>query len=184
MLIAQPFIAFASFVAAYPWLWENPVGRTWRLFAFRSSEMDAQTSAWPNALTESPFEALARFGYKLTYTHSTSQKALQQVYDWLGFERTAVGFDLVLAAAGVAILVWGLGRYGLWTPRALVTILVFGELALLAIGMKADFYRYHLPVVMIVSVPLAVAVGALWDIATARRMVRREANDPVLEGAQ
>jgi 4-amino-4-deoxy-L-arabinose transferase-like glycosyltransferase len=52
MLIAQPFIAFFAFVAAYPWLWENPLGRTWRLFAFRSGEMDAQTSAWPNALTE------------------------------------------------------------------------------------------------------------------------------------
>ncbi len=165
MLVAQPFIAFATFVAIYPWTWENPIGRTWRLFAFRSSEMDVQTSAWPNALTEGPLQALARFGYKLTYTHSTSQKALQHIYDWAGLDRTAVGFDLVLAAAGAVILLWVIARTGLWTPQALVAMLMFGELAILAIGMKADFYRYHLPVVMIVSACLGVTVGTAWNYA-------------------
>lgn len=167
MLVAQPFIAFASFVAIYPWLWENPIGRAWRLFAFRSSEMDAQTSAWPNALAEGPFESLGRFGYKLTYTHSTSQKALQHVYDWIGIERTAVGIDLVLAAAGVVILLWTIAKTGLWTPQALVAMLLFGEIAILAIGMKADFYRYHLPVVMIVSACISVGVGTGFSYAMA-----------------
>lgn len=171
MLVAQPFIAFATFVAIYPWTWENPIGRTWRLFAFRSGEMDVQTSAWPNALTEGPLQALARFGYKLTYTHSTSQKALQHTYYWLGIERTAVGFDLVLAAAGAVILLWFIARKGLWTPQALVAMLLFGELAILALGMKADFYRYHLPVVMIVSACISVSVGTAWKyiLAFARR---------------
>ena len=176
MLIAQPFIAFFAFVAAYPWLWENPIGRTWRLFVFRSGEMDAQTSAWPNALTDGPFEAIARFGYKLTYTHSTSQKALQQVFDWLGIERTAVGIDLVLAAAGAAILLTTIARRGLWTPHALVAMLMFGEIAILALGMKADFYRYHLPVVMIVSACIAVAVGTGWSMA--HSLVRRRSLSP------
>lgn len=171
MLVAQPFIAFATFVAIYPWTWENPIGRTWRLFAFRSSEMDVQTSAWPNALTEGPLQALARFGYKLTYTHSTSQKALQHIYDWIGIDRTAVGFDLVLAAAGAVILLWFIAKNGLWTPQALVAMLLFGELAILALGMKADFYRYHLPVVMIVSACISVSVGTAWKytLAFARR---------------
>lgn len=164
MLIAQPVIAFAAFVAVYPWLWVNPIERTWRLFAFRSGEMDAQTSAWPNALTDGPLHALARFGYKLTYTHSTSQKAMQAFYDWAGINRTAVGFDLVLAAAGAVILLWIVAKRGLWTPHALVACLLFGELALLAIGMKADFYRYHLPVVMIVAVCIAMSVGPAWDV--------------------
>ncbi len=176
MLIAQPFVAFFAFVAAYPWLWENPVGRTWRLFAFRSGEMDAQTSAWPNALTDGPFEALARFGYKLTYTHSTSQKAIQQTYDWIGIERTAVGIDLVLAAAGAAILLTAIARRGLWTPHALVAMLMFGEVAILALGMKADFYRYHLPVVMIVSACIAITVGTGWSMAF--NLVRRRGLAP------
>ena len=167
MLIAQPFIAFAAFVAIYPWLWENPIGRAYRLFKFRSAEMTVQTTAWPNALAEGPLESLARFGHKLTYTHSTSQKALQQIFDWVGTERTAVGFDLVLAAAGAVILLWYIARTGLWTPQALVAMLLFGELCILAIGMKADFYRYHLPVVMIVSACIAVSVGTAWSYAVA-----------------
>ena len=173
MLIAQPFIAFAAFVTIYPWLWENPIRRTYRLFAFRSSEMDVQTSAWPNALVENPLDALAHFGYKLTYTHSTSQKALTHVYDWLGIDRTPVGIDLVLAAAGTVLLLWHIGRYGLWTPHALVSILMAGELAILALGMKADFYRYHLPVVMIVATLLGYCVGIAWEAVFAWATHRR-----------
>lgn len=179
MLIAQPVIAFAAFVAIYPWTWVNPIERTWRLFAFRSSEMDAQTAAWPNALTEGPLHALARFGHKLTYTHSTSQKAIQAFYDWAGVERVAVGIDLVVAAAGAVILLWLIARGGLWTPEALVGCLLLGELAMLAIGMKADFYRYHLPVVMIVSACVAMAVGTGWNFAL--NLLRRRS--PVLQKA-
>lgn len=178
MLISQPFIAFAAFVAIYPWLWENPLRRTWRLFEFRSSEMDAQTSAWPNALVDNPLDALAHFGYKLTYTHSTSQKALQHIYDWLGIDRTAVGFDLVLASAGIVMLLWYVGRYGLWTPTALVSILMAGEIAILALGMKADFYRYHLPVVMIVSALLSYPIGMSWELLHAWVSQRQEAPAP------
>lgn len=163
MLIAQPLIAFVTFIAVYPWTWVNPIERTWRLFSFRAGEMDAQSSAWPSAQTEGPLDALARFGHKLTYTHSTSQKAMQHVYDWIGIERTAVGFDLLLAAAGGVVLLWIVARNGLWTPHALVACLLFGELAILAIGMNADFYRYHLPVVMIASACIAVSVGSAWD---------------------
>lgn len=181
MLISQPFIAFAAFVAIYPWLWPNPIERTWRLFSFRSGEMDAQTSAWPNALTEGPLDALSRFGYKLTYTHSTSQKALQHLYDWAGIDRIAVGIDVVLAAAGVVILLWIVAQSGLWSPHALVGCLLLGELALLAIGMKADFYRYHLPVVMIVSAGVAVSVGTAWNAILHLVRQRHEAASPSIQ---
>jgi uncharacterized membrane protein len=179
-LMAQPVIAFAAFVGIYPWLWENPVARTYRLFEFRSSEMDTQTTAWPNALVDGPLHALARFGYKLTYTHSTSQKALQHVYDALGIARTAVGFDLVLAAAGAVILLWWVARDGLWTGRALVSVLLIGELTLLAFGMKADFYRYHLPVVVIVAASLSVSTGMAWERISALATRPREVKNPLL----
>jgi hypothetical protein len=123
-------------------------------------------------------QALARFGYKLTYTHSTTQKALQHIYDWAGFERTAVGIDLALAAAGAVILLWFIARMGLWTPQALVTMLLFGELAILALGMRADFYRYHLPVVMIVSACIGVTVGTAWNYALAFARRRNFASAP------
>lgn len=163
MLIAQPFIAFAAFVAIYPWTWVNPIERTWRLFSFRAGEMEAQTEAWPGVQTSGPLDALSRFGSKLTYTNSTSQKAIQYVYDWIGIDRTAVGVDLIFAAAGGVILLWIVAKRGLWTPQALVACLIVGELALLAIGMRADFYRYHLPVVMLASACISVSVGTAWS---------------------
>lgn len=180
MLIAQPFIAFAAFTAIYPWTWVNPLERTWRLFSFRAGEMEAQSTAWPGSLTEGPFDALARFGQKLTYTHSTSQKAIQHLYDWFGIDRVAVGIDLLFAAAGGVILLWIVASKGLWTPYALVACLLLGELMILAIGMNADFYRYHLPVVMIASACIAVSTGHIWNLAIVLIRRRRIVSEPTM----
>ncbi|MFX4053975.1 hypothetical protein ACJB0U_11260, partial [Streptococcus suis] len=49
MMVAQPVIAFAAFVLSYPFLWPDPIGRTWRLYAFRAEEMASQNAAWPTA---------------------------------------------------------------------------------------------------------------------------------------
>ncbi|MDP9364113.1 MAG: glycosyltransferase family 39 protein, partial [Chloroflexota bacterium] len=41
-LLAVPPVALAAFVAAYPYLWPDPVGRTLNLFLFRAQEMESQ----------------------------------------------------------------------------------------------------------------------------------------------
>src|SRR5690606_8002507 len=139
------------FVLSYPYLWPNPISRSWRLYEFRAEEMESQNAAWPEASVNGPLDSLARFGHKLTYTHSTSQKALAQVYEWLGIDRVPVGFDMVFAAVGIVVLVWWVARRGFWTPAAMVALLMGAEAGALVVGMKTDFYRYHLPIVVIMA---------------------------------
>ena len=46
MLVAVPAIAVATFVASYPYLWPDPVGRTEKLFEFRVREMRSQATRY------------------------------------------------------------------------------------------------------------------------------------------
>lgn len=163
MLLAQPVIAFATFVLSYPFLWPDPFTRTWRLFAFRAEEMDAQSAAWPETAVTSPLDSLARFGDKLTNTHSTSQRVLAQIYDWLNIDRVPVGLDFIPATAGIVLLVWFVARKGFWTPIAMVALLMGAEAGALVVGMKTDFYRYHLPIVLIMAGCIGISSGTLWS---------------------
>lgn len=180
MLVAQPAIAFAAFVLSYPFLWPSPIARAWRLFEFRAEEMASQSAAWPGTAVAGPLDSLARFGYKLTYTHSTSQKTMAQVYEWLGIERIPVGLDFVPAVAGIVLLVWWVARHGFWTPPAMVALLMGAQAGALVVGMQTDFYRYHLPIVVIMAGCIGVGTGALWDgIKHLVRMQDRRVARPV-----
>jgi 4-amino-4-deoxy-L-arabinose transferase-like glycosyltransferase len=170
-MLAQPAIAFAAFVLSYPYLWPNPIARAWRLFEFRAEEMASQSAAWPGTAVDGPLDALARFGSRLTYTHSTSQRAMAQIYDWLGIDRVPVGLDFVPAAAGVVLLVWWVARKGLWTPAAMVALLMGAQAGALVLGMRTDFYRYHLPIIVIMAGCIGVGTGLLWDGVTT--LIRR-----------
>lgn len=161
-LVLQPVIAFATFVIAYPYLWPSPIRRTWELFQFRSVEMQAQAAAWPELAVTSPLDALGRFGQGLTYTDSTTQRFAQSILDAFGINRTASGVDFIPVAAGVILLVWWVIRRGLWTPTALVSLLMAAEAGAIIVGMGTDFYRYHLPIVAIMAVCIAVSGGAGW----------------------
>lgn len=166
MMLAQPVIAFATFVLSYPFLWPNPIARTWRLYEFRAEEMASQNAAWPEASVSGPLDSLGRFGHKLTYTHSTSRKVIAQVYEWFGIDRAPVGLDMVAAAAGIVLLVWWVARRGFWTPAAMVALLMGAEAGALVVGMKTDFYRYHLPIVVIMAGCIGVSTGTLWSAVT------------------
>ena len=162
-LLAQPLIAFATFVASYPFLWPSPIRRTWDLYAFRATEMSDQSAAWPSTAVTSPLDALGRFGQYLTERHSTSRRFLQLIYDRLDIDRVASGFDFIPAAAGIVVLIWWIGRRGLWSPAAMVALLMGAEAGALVIGMKTDFYRYHLPIVVIMAGCIGVSTGAGWS---------------------
>jgi 4-amino-4-deoxy-L-arabinose transferase-like glycosyltransferase len=163
MMLAQPVIALATFVISYPYLWPNPITRTWKLYEFRATEMDDQNAAWPGASVADPLDSLSRFGKKLTETHSTSQKALVQIYEWLGIDRVPVGLDFIPAVAGIVLLIWWVARKGFWTPAAMVALLMGAEAGALVLGMKTDFYRYHLPIVVIMAACIGVSTGTLWS---------------------
>ncbi|HVL24000.1 MAG TPA: phospholipid carrier-dependent glycosyltransferase [Thermomicrobiales bacterium] len=162
-LLLQPVIAFATFVAVYPFLWPDPIRRTWELFQFRATEMQGQATAWPEVAVTSPLDAVGRFGARLTEIDSTTKRLVQVLYDVIGIERTATGIDFIPAIAGLILLLFWVIKYGFWTPTALVTLLMGAEVGAMAVGMGTDFYRYHLPIVVIMAIWIAVATGAAWD---------------------
>ena len=163
MLLAQPIIAFATFVAVYPYLWPSPIRRTWALFEFRAIEMQGQAEAWPNVKVTSPLNAIARFGARLTEMDSTSKRLLQPIYDAVGIDRIATGLDYIPAVAGLLLLIWWVMTRGFWTPTALVALLTGAEVGAMVVGMGTDFYRYHLPIVVILAIWIGVSTGVLWE---------------------
>lgn len=161
-MAAQPLIAFATFVAIYPYLWPAPIRRTWELYAFRATEMAGQGAAWPNTAVSSPLDALGRFGNYLAHT-ATSRRLLGPLAGLFGFDRGPSGLDYIPAVAGLLILLWWVAKRGFWTPAAMVALLMGAEAATLIFGMKTDFYRYHLPIVAIMAVCITISVGAGWS---------------------
>lgn len=176
-MLAQPVIAFATFVASYPWLWPSPIRRTWDLYAFRAGEMADQSAAWPKTAVTSPLDALGRFGRYLTDTHSTSRRFLQLLYDRFDIDRVATGYDFIPAVAGLVLLLWWVGKRGFWSPAAMVALLMGAEAGTLVLGMKTDFYRYHLPIIVIMAGCIGVSSGAGWS--TLVHLVRHRQPHPV-----
>jgi 4-amino-4-deoxy-L-arabinose transferase-like glycosyltransferase len=162
-LLAQPVVALTTFVASYPYLWPAPIRRTWNLYAFRASEMEGQSEAWPEVAVASPLDALGRFGRYLTNDRSVTGSIIQFVYDGLGIDHAATGLDYIPAVAGIVILIWWIAKRGFWTPAAMVGLLMGAEAGALVFGMKTDFYRYHLPIVIIMAGCIGIGTGTAWS---------------------
>lgn len=161
-LLWQPVIAFLAFIASYPYLWPSPIRRTWDLYAFRAGEMADQGEAWPETAVASPLDALGRFGDALTETYSSSRWLIKVTYHRLGIDAIPTGYDFIPVAAGVVILLWWTFRRGFWTPASMVAMLMLAEAAILVVGMRTDFYRYHLPIMAIMAGCIAVSTGTAW----------------------
>ena len=166
-LLPQPVLAFAVFVAAFPYLWVDPIGRSYHMFTQRADEMLSQGTIWPDLAVGSPLEALARIGLRLGVTSSTSGRLGSSLTSMLSFEHAtahvAYGLDFLPALAGVVLLGALVVRYGLRSPYALIALLMGSEVGAIAIGMKADFNRYHLPIVLIMGICIAVSTSTCWN---------------------
>lgn len=170
-LLVQPIVAFIVFVLSYPYLWSEPIRRTWNLYAFRASEMGSQSSAWPQAAVDGPINALGRFGNYLTNSASTSRRLTRFFAEKFDLDTIPPGIDYIPAVAGLVILLWWVGKRGFWTPSAMVALLMGAEAGTLIFGMKTDFYRYHLPIVVIMAVCIGVSTGTGWSAFV--RLIRR-----------
>ncbi len=168
LLVAQPAIAFAVFVLANPYLWPNPIGRTMELVNFRRSEMDGQSSAWPIAAVENPLVAFQRTGRRFNLDYSSSLR----VQDWFANTTssvpTTVSLDVIVMVAGVIVLIALVVKRGLWSPTALSAFLMAASSAAIIVGMGVDFYRYFLPLLIVLAVCFGVAMGAAFDLARER----------------
>lgn len=167
-LLWQPVIAMATFVLVYPYLWPRPIARAWSLFALRSEEMDEQSAAWPTAAVEHPGVAVARIFDRLTWEFSTTGDVVQGVSGWLGFATEPPGIDIPIAIVGAGILAWLSIKRGLDSGTALAALVLAGQMAAIILGMKVDFYRYHLPVALGICVLGGLAIHMLWQQLAAR----------------
>src|SRR5919112_4567588 len=61
-LLVQPPLAAATFIAAFPYLWPDPIRRTRELFEFRAIEMYNQGVLWSELYVDGPIDALGRIG--------------------------------------------------------------------------------------------------------------------------
>ncbi len=178
LLIVQPLIAYATFVIAYPYLWPEPIRRTWNLFQLRTQEMDEQSAAWPNVAIANPFEAMERIYSRLTWQFSTTGNLAEGALGRLGIDTSVWGIDLPLAVLGIGVLAWLVIRRGLTSGTALLAYLLAGQVGAIVVGMKVDFYRYHLPIVLAVAILAGLGVQLAWAWLAQRGTIRTWAFTP------
>lgn len=174
MLLAQPIIAFATFVIVSPYLWPDPIRRTFYLFEFRRDEMVGQGNNWPSVAVANPAAAVGRIGKRLNEDFSTTEQLQRWFGDIIGVDLPVIGFDLLLASIGGLLLVLIVFRRGVRSPHALTAGLMLTELAIVVLGMGSDFYRYYLPVVLIVAILVGVFAGEGWNGARSLLRARRD----------
>jgi len=86
------------------------------------------------------------------------------------------GYDLPFAIAGLAIFAVVAFRRGFSHPHFVTFATLGGQALLILTGLRVDFDRYYLPLVMAGAVCLGVGVGQgwLWAEAAWSRLGRRE----------
>jgi 4-amino-4-deoxy-L-arabinose transferase-like glycosyltransferase len=181
MLLSLPVVAFATFVAVYPYLWPSPIARTINLFDFRVQEMANQGQAWGWLRVESRAEAFRRVGITLSDTYSTSGRIIAKLAHGFGIERNPVGIDLLVAIAGLELLIALIICRGLLGPHLMTLLVLGGQSAVTVLGMRADFARYHLPILLFAAVCIGLVGGQLWE-ALARSTVRERARSLIYAG--
>lgn len=168
MLIIQPIIAIATFVLSYPYLWPAPVTRTWNLFKLRTEEMAEQSAAWPEVTVDHPLDALVRVYDRLTWEFSTTGNVAETAVGWFAGPTEIWGFDLVLTVVGIVALTRLTLKRGLTSGTALAAYLLAGQTSAILVGMRVDFYRYHLPIVLASMILCGLGVQMLWQVLADR----------------
>lgn len=158
MLTSISFVAGATFVLIYPYLWPDPIGRTLKLLDFRTAEMANQGVINPGLKVSGPIQAIDRTWTFLGNRWSGTQEFLKTV-GLPGLGHALSQLDVWLAMFGLLILAYLAFRKGIQSPHFIVLILILTETATIIVTMKTDFERYYLPIVLGFVVAGGVAVG-------------------------
>ncbi|MBA2276982.1 MAG: glycosyltransferase family 39 protein [Chloroflexia bacterium] len=158
MLLATPIIAGITFVAVYPYLWQQPIWRTLRLIEFRRQENDGQAVLFPRFQVDGPLDAMDRTWIKLgSQWSSTEQLLLWAKLDPIAGPLSTL--DLWLALLGLVALVAFAIRTGIQSRATLVLALTVTQTATILLSMRADFERYYLPIVLGSTIYAGFIVG-------------------------
>jgi hypothetical protein len=190
-LLALPPVATATFIASYPFLWPDPIGRTVDLLRFRSLEMQNQGNIWGDLRVDGPLDAATRIYNWLGVVDSVTGETIGNITQPLGIAVRPMWLDLALAVIGGVILLGLAVRHGLGSRWSMALLVLGGEVALVIVGMRADFSRYLLPVLVANAICGGLVFGALWQVV-ARRLTwtppstppRAESTPLVNEGAR
>lgn len=165
-LLPIPIMSFIFFVASYPYLWVDPIRRSYKMFSCRADEMQSQGTIWLGLTVASPVDALARIGIRLGETSTMSGRLAAAFLHLIGIDDHAIpsGHDFLPAIAGIVILGALVIKQGLRSKYAVISLLMVSEVGAIAMGMKADFNRYHLPIVLIMGICIGVAASSLWSL--------------------
>jgi hypothetical protein len=152
--------AAVTFVAVYPYLWPDPVGRTRNLFTFRAEEMATQASDWPVMAVPTRLEALNRVRVNFAERFSLSSAAASLL---TGHPAPAIVryLELAIPVAGLGLMTAAAARAGPFAAPALVVVVLGGQALVTLLGMRSEFDRYHLPFLIPGAVAAAVALAAL-----------------------
>ena len=183
MLLTCPFVAFATLVASYPYLWTSPIPHLREMFAYRSDEMALQgnipavgTPGWTSIAVNGGLpDAVARTRFWLGDALTTGRV----LGDWLdrrfGWSLDLAWLDLTLGAAGLALLALIVLLNGPVSRTGGGLLILLGQTLVIWVGMRADFDRYQLPILVALLAGLAVAVGSSVQVIRlmASHLVRR-----------
>ena len=174
MLVSVPLTTMATFVAVYPYLWPDPIGRTIKLIEFRRDEMANQYRIYPKFRTDSPMEALDRTIYALGEAWSSTRHVFEALGNpSLGDALSRV--DIILATAGLLCLAVIGAMKGLRSPELIVAAVIAVQTGTIILNMRVDFERYYLPILLGFVVSIGCCVGYAADLA--RRMLLRRSED-------
>ncbi len=167
MLLTLPAVAFATFIAVYPYLWSDPIGKTKLLFDYRSEEMSNQSDLWENTRVDGPIEAIERVRDQLGGRTSTGRWLSEEIAVRFDHAPYWPGADIKLGTLGLLLLVGWAMMYGPKSPHTLALIIVAGEAGLIVLFMQVDFNRYHLPILLTLAIGVGFFAGQVWNAIAA-----------------
>jgi hypothetical protein len=167
----------------FPYLWVDPIRRSWNLYSFRIQEMESQGNWLTKAKVDGTMATFDRINNvnNLGGVQQTTWQITQWINDWTGRQYEMIAeLDLLIAAASVPFVLLIAMKYGLRSSQFLVTILLGAETGLIVIGLRSDLYRYYLPLVLIMFICAGVMVGMIsgWIGAGVMRVFRRRVKAP------
>jgi len=180
-LLAQPPLAAATFVASFPFLWPDPIHRTRELFEFRAIEMYNQGVLWSELYVNGPVDALGRIGNWFGDIDSVTGQLFEVIARPFGISWKPMEFDLVLAIVGALILLVLAIQHGLGSRWAMAALVLGGQVALIVVGMRADYSRYLLPVLTATAVCGGLVAGTVWEMVWDRFRRRDESRRPAVD---
>ena len=120
-------------------------------------------------------DALTRIGHWLGEVDSVTGNGIGAITGLFGSTWKPMPLDLILAVVGGVLLVALAVQRGLGSRWAMAALLLGGQVLLIVVGMRADFARYLLPVLVANAVCGGLVFGFVWDLAWTRFSRRRDA---------